>query len=558
MIDLYREFAVPVDPEFTRALKAQLDARRVRPHGPPDASSVDDRSIQIEPTTEVTLVLKPAKNPDHRWRRVGLIAAAVVAVVAAGTVLMLVTGDDDAGPRPADTLPPENSAPATVTPTTAPSTSLSPATVAPSMPPSTAQPASVDPPSASADRQFAAAVALTPDDWGANYSVDPETVRWRMTRELAETLPECAPFLDTVFESPGRPATVTTAMATTFTWANWQYVVVFPDVTGAETMMDALHDPRYPECDARYRSAYWAWMGFDVNDNFGIGVPPQLDLAGDDSVVVDVTESFLRDGHQTIPFVRAGRTVMMFDAPYYDDDELVVIVNRAVERVSAAEAGTPLASVSLPLSYLAKAVIPTGSELGEGWSAVPSAPDWKLDRSAGSSLPSCAAFVDVFLSGQTSSLGYDSETFAIDPQAVATAGGVIRVMAIAYARQQAAEAAMDAISNPDFSRCLADYTSAEPPNDAWQTTTREPITATGPSPLGDESVSLAFEGSYTGPDGTTSPAGPIVDVFIRVDQVLIGMEVTLDHMSTDEMEQVLEQLVERAEAAIIGAPIPPR
>jgi hypothetical protein len=214
--------------------------------------------------------------------------------------------------------------------------------------------------------------------------------------------------------------------------------------------------------------------------------------------------------------------------------------------------------VSLPLSYLAKAVIPTASELGEGWYAVPSAPDWKLDRAAASSLPSCAAFVDVFLSGQTTSFGYDSETFAIDPQAVATAGGVIRVMAIAYARQQAAEAAMDAISNPDFSRCLADYTAVEPPNDAWQATTREPTTATGLSPLGDESVSLAFEGSYTGPDGTTPPAGPIVDVFIRVDQVLIGIDVTLDHMPADKMEPMLEQLVERAEAAIVGAPIPPR
>ncbi len=69
---------------------------------------------------------------------------------------------------------------------------------------------------------------------------------------------------------------------------------------------------------------------------------------------------------------------------------------------------------------------------------------------------------------------------------------------------------------------------------------------------------MAFEGSHTGPDGTTSPTGPIVDVFIRVDRVLIGIEVTLDHMAADEMEPVLERLVERAEAAIVGAPIPPR
>ena len=45
---------------------------------------------------------------------------------------------------------------------------------------------------------------------------------------------------------------------------------------------------------------------------------------------------------------------------------------------------------------------------------------------------------------------------------------------------------------------------------------------------------------------------------VCVDQVLIGIDVTLDHMPADKMEPMLEQLVERAEAAIVGAPIPPR
>ena len=117
---------------------------------------------------------------------------------------------------------------------------------------------------------------------------------------------------------------------------------------------------------------------------------------------------------------------------------------------------------------------------------------------------------------------------------------------------------MDAISDPDFSRCLADYTSAEPPNAVWQATTREPISVSTLSPpLGDENVQMLFDGSYTGLDGTTTPAGRIVDVFIRVDQVLIGVEVTLDHMSTDQLQSVLQQMVDRVKAAILGAPIQP-
>lgn len=535
MTDLYREFAVAVDPEFARELKAQLDARRVRQHGPPKPLPAEDYVIQLP--SEVTLVPTPDQHPDHRGRRVGLLAAAVVAVLVAGAVLVLATSDDDAGLRPADTPPTDSTAPATV-----------------------------EPPSAPADRQFAGAVALRPNDWGPNYTFGRWSPRFRMSRELAETMPECEPFLGTVFESPSRPATVTTATASTGTTAaaaHWQYLVVFADVAGAEAMMDALHDPRYPKCDERYRSEY---SGMRVADNFGIGGPPQLDLAGDESVVVGVIESSLRGGHQTIPFVRAGRTVMTFDSRY-DDDELVTIVARAVERIEAAEAGAPLASASLPLEYLTKAAVTQWHERlsDAGWTSAP-LPGLKLDRSVGLAVPSCAAFVDVFLSSQigpgwgedhdeSKSLAYDAVSYAIDPQA--PAAGVFRVMAIGYARQQDAQDAMDAISDPGFSRCLTDYASAEPPNEMWQAATREPISVSALSSLGDENVQMLFEGSYTGLDGTTSSAGRIVEMFVRVDQVLIGVQVTLDHMSTDEFESGLQRMVDGAEAAIAGAPIPP-
>ncbi len=111
----YEELAVPVDPEFARELKAHLDARRVHRHGPPKPSPTGHQSTQLPPITEVTLVLTPVKQPDHRGRRAGLVAAAVVAVLAAGSVLVLATSDDDSGQRPAAMLPPESSAPATVT-----------------------------------------------------------------------------------------------------------------------------------------------------------------------------------------------------------------------------------------------------------------------------------------------------------------------------------------------------------------------------------------------------------------------------------------------------------
>ena len=112
----YQEFAVPVDPEFARQLKAQLDARRVTQHGSPKPSQANHQAIRVQQVTEVPLVLMPDKQPDQKWRRVGLLAAAGIVVLAAGAVLVFATSDDDADPRPAATLPPESSAPATVAP----------------------------------------------------------------------------------------------------------------------------------------------------------------------------------------------------------------------------------------------------------------------------------------------------------------------------------------------------------------------------------------------------------------------------------------------------------
>lgn len=115
----YPQFAVPVDPEFARELKAQLDARRVRQQGSPKPA--DDQATPRTPITEVTLMLQPAKQPDHRWRRVGLMAAAGIAVLATGTVLVLTTANDDADLQPAATVPPATvPPPATVAPPAAP------------------------------------------------------------------------------------------------------------------------------------------------------------------------------------------------------------------------------------------------------------------------------------------------------------------------------------------------------------------------------------------------------------------------------------------------------
>ena len=116
MTDVYERFAVSVDPEFKDELKALLDARRL-------PSEDQSARASAPPTEEVTVVLKPISQPRHTCRLVGLIAAAVVAVAAAGTVLVLATGDDESGQSPAATLP-TPSAVTTPAPTTAPTVAV--------------------------------------------------------------------------------------------------------------------------------------------------------------------------------------------------------------------------------------------------------------------------------------------------------------------------------------------------------------------------------------------------------------------------------------------------
>jgi hypothetical protein len=57
------------------------------------------------PTEDVTVVLKPVKETRRTSRVVGLIAAAAVTIAAAGTVLVLVNGDDDSAQSPGATVP---------------------------------------------------------------------------------------------------------------------------------------------------------------------------------------------------------------------------------------------------------------------------------------------------------------------------------------------------------------------------------------------------------------------------------------------------------------------
>jgi hypothetical protein len=87
--------------------------------------------------------------------------------------------------------------------------------------------------------------------------------------------------------------------------------------------------------------------------------------------------------------------------------------------------------------------------------------------------------------------------------------------------------AMEGLPDPDFPAPAADYAEATT-NSVTSAQTRDPVTASSIDLAGDNGVVMAFDGTYTRADGTTSPQQRIVTVFARVDRVVLGLDLSFD------------------------------
>ena len=222
---------------------------------------------------------------------IGAAAAAVVALVVTG---ILVTRDDDV--EPAAGLPVatdatssaasgtsivETVAPTTVAPTTVAPTTVAPTTVGPTVP-------------SLPDDEIAVAGLLSANEIGDGYE-ESGTPTFTLDRSggPGATSAACSPFLDTVFESADRPATVAVRAFTKPGATMQQYVVVFADRADAEAMMVAINDPAFPEClGAIVTEAYTANDPPEVTSRTALvpAVARPLQAVGDDMVVLRVAE----------------------------------------------------------------------------------------------------------------------------------------------------------------------------------------------------------------------------------------------------------------------------
>lgn len=181
------------------------------------------------------------------------------------------------------------------------------------------------------ESEIAKSMLLDPADYAPGWTSLPfkEVV---LDGSLVETVPGCAPFLDTVFESSGRAAVTDYRNFMFFnpTAFDTQYVVVFPSEAGAEAMFDAIVDPRFgEECLQPYRELTeefggWCCDPAEPTTPVLFGEPVEsLPVVGADDVQIRVDDDVFfidevggRHGPEELRSVtlRVGRAIIVMDA----------------------------------------------------------------------------------------------------------------------------------------------------------------------------------------------------------------------------------------------------
>ena len=321
MNDLYDRYAVPPDREFAASLKAELDARLYAPQ-----QSATHNEMESE-----LMIFKPdGTGPRRPW--ILVVAAALITIVGVGAIAVI-AARDTATPAPAD----QPSSPTTVAPT---STTAAPTTTVASL----------------NDEEIANSTLLRAGEFVSGWDFG-GGAPFSMDGNVAAGLPACAPYVDTVFESPARPA-VTDWQGFTLPPGpafSVQYVVVLPTEAEAIDMMTAIKEPAFlHDC----LPAYWATFHNTTPTTYipmveGVdSEPPTLNIPADDMWVraydgtVNEVPNYSRFVSATL---RVGRVVTIMEGYLSTStgdtvmtlDDYAAAMARVVDRARNALAGTP-------------------------------------------------------------------------------------------------------------------------------------------------------------------------------------------------------------------------
>jgi hypothetical protein len=338
---LFLEYSpVAPDPDFRARLVARLQSAAGEGTG-----AGKTPALAKDVTQPATAIVQAAPQQQRRKGSVRAIATAMTGAAAVLAITVLATRDT------------------TSTRDVAVEPTIPMGTVAPPAESSTTSTVFDNPFS---DAEIADRLLLDPDEYATGWQLL-QSKNVTLDRTIATTVPGCAAYLDTVFESPERPA------VTNHRWfgappgrlgAMSQYVVVFPTEAAAMAMFEATTSTRFQaDCFQPYKQLAIPDGGFccDPNDDFPAplwdGTPATTDttLGADDLAIRTDNAQQWTDAAGTVhgpelfdsATIRVGRTITVIEAikvdefgqPFITDEEFHHAIATASERARHALAG---------------------------------------------------------------------------------------------------------------------------------------------------------------------------------------------------------------------------
>ena len=208
--------------------------------------------------------------------------------------------------------------------------------------PTTSVPASAGPAAAAAGEVTPKDALLAPEDIAAGWQQYDDKFIFPNGADLARTVPECADFVDVVFQGGSRHGDGAAAVLGDGLSIVWTYVVIFDTADEAEAMMDAVSSTSFDTCWAKFNDVAVPRipLGNFTSAIYDATDPPVLDVKADGLSVKHLTGTVSGpDGKFgdtcTCTFARAGRGVVEVHSTdgVFSPESRSTVVQHAVDKL---------------------------------------------------------------------------------------------------------------------------------------------------------------------------------------------------------------------------------
>jgi len=569
--DAERTGSTEIDPRFRADLLAE--ARR-RLSSEASADSIRSRVTADTPTpTQMEPIPMLAKQPKKT--RPILLAAACVALIAAGAVAVIALQDDESDEPPAviDTVPTPSTEEAT--PLTEPAIPESTAPV-----PETTAAAQDDATTIVEDQDDALArhLLLTHSEYYPDLfpALTPLGINWDPVQAAA--LPACASYTDSVFQPIAEHDDYTVFHREAPLALAIQYASVLESEEQATSVMNAMAEPAFLQCGIDYRAADAGTYCCDgektLPEPLGFAQPstPPFETLGDQLNFYDWETPWLdengvehgQDDRLIGAFVRVGRAIVYVEGlvessdtePIVTPESFRQILENVVARADAVLSGieyVPPTTTTLPpppdIAAAQSMLLPT-NDYAPGWIAVSQAVPVDLDPQVASGISECETFMaSVF--DPVAAAPHNVRVW----RHVAPLSSLFGQYVVVLPDVEVARTLFATLNDSEFGPCATTYDASRSGTEAFLPSFFDQPSVESPGgPVGDELMYRQYP--YTWTDGTGQVhAETVLDAAIRVDRALIfirtlnvidGAEV----VSADEFHDMLIRVVERAHTAL--------